>query len=177
VLEPGDYIGVFYQAGNIAGLANYEKAGNNLLLVAYGDDFTTATKEGLSEGEAMTFSVNRAGTGQVYSVEATFDASLNQGIYENGATSAITAFKLGALGIGNPASAAFNIYPNPTTGMLNITANGAYNITLLNAAGQIVKEVNMQNAVTIDLSQLEKGIYFMKAADGNSLVFRKIVVE
>lgn len=177
VLEPGDYIGVFNQAGNIAGLASYEKAGNNLLLVAYGDDFTTATKEGLSEGEAMTFSINRAGTGQVYSVEATFDASLNQGIYENGATSVITALKLGALGIGSSVSAAFNIYPNPTTGMLNITANGAYNITLLNAAGQIVKEVTMQNEVTIDLSQLEKGIYFMKAADGHSLVFRKIVVE
>jgi hypothetical protein len=61
--------------------------------------------------------------------------------------------------------------------MLNVAANGTYNITLLNAAGQIVKEVNMQNAVTIDLSQLEKGIYFMKAADGNSLVFRKVVVE
>jgi len=177
VLEPGDYIGVFNQAGNIVGLANYTQAGSNLLLVAYGDDFTTATKEGLSEGEAMTFSVYRAGTGQVYSLEATFDATLNQGIYENGATSIITALKLGALGIGNPASAAFSIYPNPTTGMLNVTARGAYNITLLNAAGQIVKEVAMQNEVTIDLSQLEKGIYFMKAADGNSLVFRKIVVE
>lgn len=177
VLEPGDCIGVFNQAGNIVGLTNYDKAGNNLLLVAYGDDFTTAVKEGLSEGEAMTFSIYRAGTGQVYSVEATFDATLNQGIYENGATSAITALKLGALGVGNPANAAFSIYPNPTTGMLNITANGAYNITLLNAAGQIVKEVAMQNEVTIDLSQLEKGIYFMKATDGNSLVFRKIVVE
>jgi hypothetical protein len=177
VLEPGDYIGVFNQAGNISGLANYTLTGKNLLLVAYGDDFTTTTKEGLSEGEAMTFSVYRATTGQAYNIDVTFDASLNQGIYENGAISAITALKLGALGIGNPANAAFNIYPNPTTGMLNIAANGTYNITLLNAAGQIVKEVTMQNEVTIDLSQLEKGIYFMKAADGNSLTFRKIVVE
>jgi hypothetical protein len=177
VLEPGDYIGVFNQAGNIAGLANYTQPGGNLLLVAYGDDFTTAIKEGLSEGEAMTFSVYRAATDQVYSIDVTFDASLNQGIYENGATSVIKALKLGALGIGNATKTGFNIYPNPTTGMLNVAADGNYSITLLNAAGQIVKEVTMQNAVTIDLSQLEKGIYFMKAADGNNLVFRKIVVE
>ncbi len=31
--------------------------------------------------------------------------------------------------------------------------------------------------VRMDLSQLKKGIYFMKATDGNGLVFRKVVVE
>lgn len=59
----------------------------------------------------------------------------------------------------------YEIYPNPTTGLLNVkTAKVNYtNLEILNLNGQLVHEAILGNEKTIlDLSDLQKGIYFSR---------------
>lgn len=64
------------------------------------------------------------------------------------------------------------IYPNPTSGLLNIQGEGLTNIEVYNAVGQCVmnQEVN-GNAIQINTESLNAGIYFLRivANDGSML--------
>lgn len=63
----------------------------------------------------------------------------------------------------------FNIYPNPTTGIVNIKFNSessdlAGNITVLNSLGQVIlsREVTTLGTHQVDFSSLQNGIYYIK---------------
>ncbi len=59
------------------------------------------------------------------------------------------------------------VYPNPTTGMLNIANAEGKSIVVINALGQVVAHIdNAAENQTIDLSRLCDGTYFVKI-DGN----------
>ncbi|NJB81861.1 T9SS type A sorting domain-containing protein [Wenyingzhuangia aestuarii] len=64
------------------------------------------------------------------------------------------------------------VYPNPTTGIINISdiSNIQGNIYIVNVLGQIVKTVKAANTITI--SDLPQGIYFLQT--GNQLI-KKII--
>jgi hypothetical protein len=71
-----------------------------------------------------------------------------------------------------PLKEVFYLYPNPTSGLLNIEiAGGKQNrIDVINPAGQIVltREINAADAVvveTLDVSSLAPGVYFVKCGD------------
>jgi hypothetical protein len=60
------------------------------------------------------------------------------------------------------------VYPNPATAEITITSNQALkNITLTNTLGAIVAQraVSGSDKLTVDISQLPTGIYFLKATD------------
>ena len=69
----------------------------------------------------------------------------------------------------------FGFYPNPTTGVITIDNTQlygmSYEITVFDAVGKQVKAE--KNAVQIDLSAYENGIYFMQVSDGNHTTFTK----
>ncbi len=75
------------------------------------------------------------------------------------------------------------IYPNPTTGEVNISVNSVAetlnDIVVLNLLGQQVAIVNGQNKdyYSIDLSGLSKGIYFVKCNFASGSVTRKILLQ
>ena len=56
-----------------------------------------------------------------------------------------------------------NVYPNPTTGELNLDVNGQ--VDIYNVAGTLVKSVQTLNN-KINVSDLSEGIYFIRTADG-----------
>ena len=58
-----------------------------------------------------------------------------------------------------------SIYPNPTNGLLNIESefNEETNITVLNNIGQVVLSLKTENNITLDLSSVKKGLYFIKS--------------
>jgi uncharacterized protein YjdB len=64
------------------------------------------------------------------------------------------------------------VYPNPTAGLVFIATEGAVDVTVYNAQGQLVLSANNQH--TIDLSTFENGIYTVKmeAGNGQSVVKR-----
>ncbi|MDO8999493.1 MAG: T9SS type A sorting domain-containing protein [Bacteroidota bacterium] len=79
----------------------------------------------------------------------------------------------------------FLIYPNPTSGKLNVmlsnTKSENVSIKIINNIGQIVKTINLGNATDInnqlDLSGLASGVYFVKTTIGNSSSSKKLIKE
>ena len=70
------------------------------------------------------------------------------------------------------------LYPNPTSGPLNIVVptEGDYEVTILNAAGQLVQQTTIHNSSTIQLSENATGYFLVQIKDLNgNLVRRKII--
>ena len=60
------------------------------------------------------------------------------------------------------------VYPNPTTGNVNIMALGITHITVMNTLGQVVYDSNANgNATTLDMSPFEAGIYMVRVTTGS----------
>lgn len=55
------------------------------------------------------------------------------------------------------------IYPNPTTGLINIDLNNDYHIELYSASGKLVYKRNVfgLNNITVDFSLYPKGVYYV----------------
>ena len=70
------------------------------------------------------------------------------------------------------------VYPNPTTGNLNISALGINHITVLNTLGQVVYDSHADgNMTTLDMSHYQAGIYMVRVTTENGesvkLVFKQ----
>ena len=59
----------------------------------------------------------------------------------------------------------FKVWPNPTTGTLYIAADDINKVEIRNLLGQLV--LSAKNVETIDMSDLEKGIYFLIISNKN----------
>ena len=83
---------------------------------------------------------------------------------------------LGKLGAGEYFSQEFHLYPNPTTGILNINSETTITqIEIYNQLGQLVVSNKDQN--TIDISSVDQGVYFVKVMDENGNISTKKVVK
>lgn len=69
-----------------------------------------------------------------------------------------------------------NIYPNPAQNTLTIENEGLNEVQIVNAVGQVVKEFSFETSKTIDIKDLNNGIYFVKILGSDSIV-KKIVVK
>jgi len=71
------------------------------------------------------------------------------------------------------------IYPNPTTGMINLneefTINNNYDVKVSNSIGDIV--INGKNLDKVDLSMFNNGIYYLtvKPAEG-TVIYKKVIL-
>jgi hypothetical protein len=81
--------------------------------------------------------------------------------------------------------ASFDLYPNPTNGIIAITIDAAVNdlnaISVVNTVGQQVMNINTsgqaKNFYSIDLSGMSKGIYFVRCTFASGSVTRKILLQ
>ena len=77
------------------------------------------------------------------------------------------------------------VYPNPSKGIINISANGLckeFTLTISDTRGQQILTMPItqyQDGQTrkISLSQLQKGIYMMRLASDTGVVTKKIVIQ
>ncbi|WP_053970548.1 T9SS-dependent M36 family metallopeptidase [Mangrovimonas sp. ST2L15] len=74
----------------------------------------------------------------------------------------------------------FNLYPNPTNGMLYIkTATSVGNVTLtltdMNGRSVLTQQANLVDAAQVDMSQLQSGIYILNIKGTSLNVNKKIV--
>ena len=61
-----------------------------------------------------------------------------------------------------------SVYPNPTTGNVNILASGINHITVLNALGQVVYDSDANgNMTTLDMNQYQTGVYMVRVTTEN----------
>ena len=71
----------------------------------------------------------------------------------------------------------FTLYPNPTSGVINIKMSDYKNVDLVqivDLVGGVVKTMNVkQEMSTIDLTDLATGLYFVKVTSGNTTKIQK----
>ena len=61
-----------------------------------------------------------------------------------------------------------SVYPNPTTGNVNIAAPGLSHITVLNTLGQVIYDSDADgNMTTLDMDQYQTGIYMVRVTTEN----------
>ncbi|MBO7570706.1 MAG: T9SS type A sorting domain-containing protein [Bacteroidales bacterium] len=72
-------------------------------------------------------------------------------------------------------SISVNIFPNPTTGIVNIEAEGLNNVVVYDVTGRMMMSV--ANESTIDISNLEAGVYFFSVETANGSAMKKLVKE
>ena len=68
------------------------------------------------------------------------------------------------------------LYPNPTSGQLNIVAVDMTSVSVYDLVGQCVKQATAENGqLTLDMSQLQSGIYFIKVNTANGSAVQRVV--
>ena len=78
-------------------------------------------------------------------------------------------------GIGTNGSNSINIYPNPTTGLVYLSGISNAHVTVYNNTGSVVHTVKQSGTGSIDLSELDNGIYFIRIlSDDNTVISKKI---
>nr|NQU89819.1 carboxypeptidase regulatory-like domain-containing protein [Bacteroidota bacterium] len=177
-LQNGDIIGAFNQPGFCCGATLYENNAYCLPLMVYADDETTEYIEGMASGEWMYFKVFRDG------LEIPSPPVYNQGMpncdgfYAENGLSSILEFKLESAGIQNH-DPTFNIYPNPSVGIVNIetTYNSDVKLIISNAQGKKISDYSFNGNTTIDMTPLSKGVYFLKFTSENKVIVQKLIIE
>ncbi len=68
------------------------------------------------------------------------------------------------------------IFPNPTTGLLNIKGDNIESIDIIDIAGRIVGTFEKPSQ-TIDISKYEKGVYFARVKIDGKIFTRKVLLQ
>ena len=75
------------------------------------------------------------------------------------------------------ADESIQVYPNPTNGLLNVSGNGAMQITVNNLLGQTLSETKAEGNATLDLSGLGQGFYLVRIATDKGITVKKIEIK
>jgi hypothetical protein len=68
---------------------------------------------------------------------------------------------------------AVRLFPNPTSNILNIAAEGVKEVSVMDINGRTV--MTEQNATSIDMSELANGVYFVRVITNEGIATQKIV--
>ena len=77
---------------------------------------------------------------------------------------AIEAHKNGTLSI-DELENKYAIYPNPATDAFKVNVNGSTKVSIFDMTGRCVKEVNVNDNSTINIEDLDRGIYFVSVGE------------
>ena len=113
---------------------------------------------------------------------------VNDGVYSysvvatdgNGRYSApeYVSVSVGTVGVEENTLESVSIYPNPVNSMLTIDGgNAEYSYALYNGMGQIVANGNAQGIEHVNVSDMAKGVYFLRLTTGTQVRVEKVVVE
>ena len=66
-----------------------------------------------------------------------------------------------------------SIYPNPTSGLVNITSEGEQSVTIYNVVGQRIFEGYCDGELQIDMKRFGSGVYAVKVGNETQRVVVK----
>jgi endonuclease I/chitodextrinase len=85
-----------------------------------------------------------------------------------------------SLGINQVDSAFYTIYPNPSHGQVYINflkANEKHSVQIFSMLGQKVLEKDYHNSTSATITNLQKGIYFLKITNDSQTVTEKLIIN
>ena len=92
-------------------------------------------------------------------------------------TACLTVHRGSSTGISEVADGEVNVYPNPATTVINIDNAEGAQISVYDLSGRMVSNVESASAnQTIDASNLAKGMYIVRIANGNNVITKKVNV-
>ncbi len=143
----------------------------------------TLTWDALSGADE--YIIRRDGEQIASQTETTFSETLGAGIYtysviaRNGDIYSIPAFAavmIGDVDVYEIEISDVNVYPNPTTGILNVEIDTDFDAVVYNYQGQVVMRSHNNNG-QIDMSGLASGVYFVQIKTDNSIMIEKVVMK
>ena len=70
------------------------------------------------------------------------------------------------------------LYPNPTSGILKVTAENNFQMQVIDILGKVVyTSGNVANGANIDLSNLQKGVYIAKIVENEKTSTQKLILK
>jgi hypothetical protein len=89
------------------------------------------------------------------------------------------AFKTnGLLGVPTKQAPAFGMFPNPTSGLMNLSTTEAVNVVISDLDGKIVyRNANLGDGSSIDLGALQKGMYVARISGEHFQKTEKVIVK
>ncbi len=93
-------------------------------------------------------------------------------------SSSANALRTGTLATDNFAKSTVSVFPNPSTGRLQIKADSTVSVELVDVLGKVVfTSKNVNNDTILDLSSLNKGIYLAKITGENINYTEKVILN
>ena len=81
-------------------------------------------------------------------------------------------------GISTEKQTLFEMYPNPSNGEnITVSISGKFNYTITDIKGSVVLSGNGNNLTTINIADMDKGIYFMNINQENNKATEKLIIE
>jgi hypothetical protein len=90
------------------------------------------------------------------------------------------AFSKGALGTNEVELAVVSVYPNPTTGIVNISSEkNIDNVYVYDISGKLLRTFNKLSTdkTVLDLSSFTSGTYILKVETGKKITTRKVIIK
>ena len=137
--------------------------------------------------DATIYAIRRNGQPIASQSGTTYTDNVADGIYtysivaanaDNYSTAAYITVSVGTVGIEENTFESLSIYPNPVNGILNIDGgNTEFDYAMFNGMGQMVLKGNARGNEQVNVSHLNKGIYFLRLTNGAQVRVERIVVE
>ena len=90
----------------------------------------------------------------------------------------IEANSNGVQSVGENGDVTMAVYPNPSNGLLHLNlGDGQWNVSVYDVTGRLIMESLCDGDATVDLRAEDKGLYLLKAVNGNREVYTKFVIK
>jgi hypothetical protein len=136
---------------------------------------TGATYQWIDCGNANAAITGETNQSYIALTNGSYAVVINNGI----CTDTSACVNITTTGIDNKVSAnQLNVYPNPNNGAFTMHSTMAGNYSITNELGQTIKSIqlNAANNYSINIENLQNGIYFIIGINNNKVTKQKIVV-
>lgn len=176
----GDAIAAFDENMQLCGYVEFNGS-NNMAILLFADDMTTATKDGFNENESVSYLLYRASTGKTFEMEVEYDYTFENtsGNFNASSFAGIKSVNLSTTGIGQLENRNIEMYPNPTTDVitLKIQSAGDANAVIFDTDGRVVIKQSFSQQTQLNVSMLEAGIYYVKVSSEEISEVIKLVIN
>lgn len=141
-------------------------------------DYYTQLDEGTTEPPEVTYTVSdeSARTVLVDASELPGKTTVDVFAEDLATTKRYTVHFSIVLGVENRLADKVKLYPNPTTGLLNISGFESADVAVYSSTGALVGEYKDFNGTSIDISGMPNGIYFINIQTEEDVVTKRVTL-